>query len=81
MKNEKNVKFLLKNANFPFNIMENCSKGLKYAVSGHSARSHENCQSPRSKNLVVIKQFFLEFSFNIYNFVIIKQKESMQNLF
>ena len=24
-----------KNANFPFNIMENCSKGLKYALSGH----------------------------------------------
>ena len=31
----------------------------------HGARSRENCQSPRPKNLVVIKQFFLGFSFKI----------------
>ena len=44
MKNEKNVKFPLnnmatdekmkKNEKPPLNIMENCSKGLKYALSG-----------------------------------------------
>ena len=33
---------------------------------GHGARSREKWHSPRSKNLVVIKQFFLQFLFIIY---------------
>lgn len=32
---------------------------------GHGARSREIWHSPRSKNLVIIKQFFLQFMFNI----------------